>query len=79
MTEFIYEENVQGLYYVNDDCISCDTCHDLAPNNFKLTFDFDHAYVCKQPENKQENHNCKEALDMCPVAAIRKRDDSMDS
>ncbi|MAH81435.1 MAG: ferredoxin [Rickettsiales bacterium] len=75
MTEFIYDENVKGSYYVNDDCIACDTCVDIACDFFKLTPDYDHAYVYNQPENKDDLKKCNEALDTCPVAAIGKYND----
>ena len=29
-----------------------------------------HSYVFKQPENKEEEEVCKEAMDGCPVEAI---------
>jgi ferredoxin len=74
MTEYIYSDNVTGLFYVNDDCIACDTCVDLACDFFKLTADFDHAYVYQQPKTEQDIKLCNEALDTCPVAAIGKHD-----
>ncbi len=73
MKEFIYEENVPGTYYVNDECIACDTCTDIADSFFALTQDYDHAYVCAQPQAKPDEQLCEEALEACPVAAIRKR------
>lgn len=75
MTEFIYEDNVKGLFYVNDDCIACDTCVDIACDFFKLTADYDHAYVHAQPKSNKDMTLCNEALETCPVAAIGKRHD----
>jgi len=43
---------------------------DTAPDNFKMTDDDDHAYVCKQPENADEEGLCKESMDGCPSEAI---------
>ena len=65
-----FEENVRGKYYVDSSCISCDACSAAAPENFKLDEDLDHAFVLKQPISKQEEDECKEALESCPVEAI---------
>ena len=75
MTAYIYDENSAGLFYVNDDCIACDTCVDIACDFFKLTADYDHAFVYNQPQTIQDIKRCEEALDTCPVAAIGKRND----
>ena len=29
-----YEDNVEGKYFVDDQCIDCDACREMAPNNF---------------------------------------------
>ena len=73
MDEDIYEDNVPGQFYVNTECIACDTCHDIAPNHFKLVDDYDHAIVSCQPKSDAEISLCGEALTLCPVAAIGKR------
>lgn len=65
-----FEENVPGKYYVDTSCISCDACSAAAPDNFKLNEDLDHAFVFKQPSSKQEENECQEALESCPVEAI---------
>lgn len=65
-----YKENKSGIFYVDVECIACDTCSQIAPLNFKLTDDYDHAYVCEQPKNDVQLKQCKEALEMCPVDAI---------
>jgi ferredoxin len=70
---FIYEENIVGPVYIHDACIACDTCTDIAPENFKLTADYDHAYVFQQPKNSQEISLCNEAIEACPVGAIEKQ------
>ena len=71
--EHIVEENVKGRFYVNDECIACDTCSQMAPESFKLTPDYDHAYVYHQPSTDEAIKLCDEALEACPVAAIRTR------
>lgn len=65
-----YPENVPGKYYVDNQCIDCDQCRETAPNNFKRNDDAGHAYVYKQPENPEEEKQCKEAKEGCPVEAI---------
>lgn len=63
-------ENVPGRYYVDTDCDSCQICVNVAPDNFKMTDDDDHAFVFKQPENAEEKDACREALEGCPREAI---------
>jgi ferredoxin len=65
-----YEENITGTYYVDLECISCDTCTMVAKQFFKLTEDCDHAFVVKQPQTTHELSVCEQALDACPVNAI---------
>ena len=72
----IYDDNTDGNYFVHDACIACDTCTQIAPEHFKLTADYDHAVVTKQPCSKVQIDICNEAIDACPVAAIGKHDDT---
>lgn len=65
-----YEQNVLGKYYVDEQCIDCDLCRETAPNNFTRWDDGGYSYVMKQPETPEEEENCKEAMDGCPVEAI---------
>ena len=65
-----WEDNAHGRFYVDRECIVCSICSDLAPNNFRLSDDETH-YICyKQPENDEEEDNCMEAMESCPVEAI---------
>ena len=63
-------ENVAGRYYVDTECIDCDVCRDTAPGNFTRQDDSGYSYVYKQPENPEEEDQCKEAMESCPVEAI---------
>jgi ferredoxin len=63
-------ENVDGKYYVDENCIDCDVCRQTAPDNFGHQEDEGYAYVMKQPESEDEEELCKEALESCPVEAI---------
>lgn len=69
-----YTDGAQGLYFIDQDCISCDTCGIVAPQHFVLTSDFDHAIILKQPETVEEIKNCESARQACPVCAIGKHD-----
>jgi ferredoxin len=63
-------ENVPGPYYVDSQCIDCDVCRDIAPDNFTRSDENGYSYVFKQPENEQEGQLTAEALEACPVEAI---------
>jgi ferredoxin len=65
-----YPENVEGEYYVDDQCIDCDLCRETAPSNFTRQEDEGYSYVYKQPETDEEKAECEEAMDGCPVEAI---------
>ena len=64
-----YSENVEGVYYVDDQCIDCDLCRETAPNNFTRQEDEGYSFVYKQPENDEEKAECEEAMEGCPVEA----------
>ena len=64
------EDNVAGKYFVDEQCIDCDLCREVAPQNFKRNEDGGYSYVYKQPENEEEEEFCKEAMEGCPVEAI---------
>ncbi len=65
-----WEDNVTGKWYVDRQCILCSLCHELAPSNFKESESGDHDHVFKQPESEEEEVQCKEAMEQCPVEAI---------
>ena len=65
-----YHDNVPGKYYVDRECIFCNVCVYAAPKNFKISEDGTHDVVYKQPENEDEEDECQEAMDQCPVYAI---------
>ena len=64
------ESNVAGKYYVDSNCIDCDVCRETAPENFRANEDEGYSYVCKQPENGEEEAQCQDAMESCPVEAI---------
>jgi ferredoxin len=60
----------EGVYEVNDECIGCETCIEIAPNNFGINKKAKTAFVKKQPSTATERVDCKEAMEACPVEAI---------
>jgi ferredoxin len=71
------EGQAPGKYYVDSNCIDCDVCRETAPDNFEANEDDGFSFVSKQPENGDEEAQCQEALESCPVEAIG--DDGEDS
>jgi ferredoxin len=63
-------ENKPGRYYVDRQCIDCDVCRDVAPDNFTRNAAAEYSFVYKQPETAEEEALCLEALEACPVDAI---------
>ena len=65
-----YPDNILGRYYVDNQCIDCDLCRETAPNNFTRNDDGGYSFVYKQPATDDEEKQCKEAKEGCPVEAI---------
>jgi len=65
-----YSDNVSGTYYVDEQCIDCDLCRQVAPDNFTRNEDEGYSFVYKQPSTPEESELCEEALEGCPVEAI---------
>ncbi|MFH1873745.1 MAG: ferredoxin [Pseudomonadota bacterium] len=63
-------ENVPGRYYVDSQCIDCSLCINTAEANFAQNEDAGYVYVSKQPASDEEEAQCKEAMEACPVEAI---------
>ncbi|MDR1665476.1 MAG: ferredoxin [Puniceicoccales bacterium] len=63
-------ENVPGKFYVDDQCIDCDLCRDMASAFFTRQDDKGYTYVKKQPKTDEEIRECTEAMESCPVGAI---------
>jgi len=64
----IVAENVPGEFFVDETCIDCDACRQLAPEVFKeaATYSFVHA----QPETAEAERNALRALLACPTGSI---------
>ena len=63
-------ENAAGIFYVDSTCIDCDACREMAPANFVRSEEEGYSYVTRQPENPEEEEQCRDALEGCPVEAI---------
>lgn len=60
--------NVAGDFFVDQTCIDCDQCRELAPEVFGDGEG--HARVARQPDSPAALHNALRALVCCPVGAI---------
>ena len=65
-----WKQNIDGKYYVDDQCIACDACCVEAPGFFLMNDDDGHAFVSKQPTNDNDLEECENAIAACPVEAI---------
>ena len=65
-----HKENITGKFYVDDQCIDCDLCRETAPANFTRSDEGGYSFVYKQPSSPEEEAQCKEAMEGCPVEAI---------
>jgi glyoxylase-like metal-dependent hydrolase (beta-lactamase superfamily II)/ferredoxin len=66
-----YAQNIPGNFFVDDTCIDCDLCRQIAPSVFKE--DDDHSVVHHQPESPAETHRSTMALVACPTGSIGTR------
>jgi len=63
-------ENVPGRFYVDNTCIDCDMCREIAPQIFKRQDDGAYSYVYRQPFTTEEIALAEEALAHCPTETI---------
>jgi ferredoxin len=63
-------DNVEGKFYVDDQCIDCDLCRETAPDFFTRNEEEAYSYVHTQPITQEDIDLCMEALEGCPVEAI---------
>ena len=73
-----YPLNVPGKYYVDDQCLDCDLCRELSPNNIRRDDRYGHSYVFKQPENDEEIELLREGVEGCPMGSVRDDGDQYD-
>ncbi len=66
--------NVPGEYYVSDECDGCAYCGMVAPENFEFDKPTNTYFIARQPQSMEETEMVREAMEDCPVDAIRKAD-----
>ncbi|MBC7795937.1 MAG: ferredoxin [Pyrinomonadaceae bacterium] len=64
------KDNVSGEFYVDRNCIDCDVCRDISPENFTRNDENGYSFVHHQPDSPKEIELCQEAMNVCPVEAI---------
>lgn len=62
-------ENVPGDFFVDESCIDCDTCRQIAPETFAASAR-DQSYVHHQPASDAERLRALMALVACPTSSI---------
>ena len=70
----ILKSNVAGRFYVDESCIFCDLCIEIAPENFAFDSKEGAAFVMKQPDTDDECLHVRESLDLCPTDSIKDRE-----
>jgi glyoxylase-like metal-dependent hydrolase (beta-lactamase superfamily II)/ferredoxin len=63
------KENVSGEFYVDDTCIDCNACRQIAPTVFGVSAR-QLSFVRHQPGSPWERHRALMALVACPTASI---------
>ena len=66
-----YPENIPGDFFVDNTCIDCDLCRQIAPSVFRD--EGDHSFVFHQPYDKDETKRAGMALVACPTGSIGTR------
>ena len=69
-------DNVPGKYYTTEDCDGCAYCASVAPENFDYQRESNTYFVARQPQTPEEEEFVREALEDCPVDAIRSAESS---
>ena len=63
--------NVAGDFFVDDTCIDCDLCRQIAPESFAPEVGY--SVVYRQPEGPEQIHDARKALLTCPTGSIGTR------
>jgi ferredoxin len=63
-------ENAPGKFYVDETCIDCDLCRQIAPLSFTRRNEGGYSYVFKQPQTAEEIAQAEEARNSCPTETI---------
>ncbi len=73
-----WPQNAPGRFYVDEQCIDCDVCRDIAPALFRRDDRDAHSFVARQPATADERRVAEEARDECPVGAIGDDGDALE-
>jgi len=63
--------NAPGKFFTTEECDGCAYCASVAPEIFEYAKESNTYFVARQPENKEEEEYVREAMEDCPVDAIR--------
>jgi ferredoxin len=63
-------ENVPGKFYVDNTCIDCDQCRNVAPQIFKREETAGYSFVYHQPQSAEELTVAEEGMNSCPTSSI---------
>ena len=63
-------KNASGRFYVDETCIDCEVCREIATANFTRDDKTRKSYVFSQPDNPADEAACLAAVEECPVEAI---------
>jgi len=63
--------NTPGKYFTTEECDGCAYCASLAPENFDFEKESNTYFVARQPQSTEEEEFMLEAMEDCPVDAIR--------
>lgn len=62
--------NAPGAFYVDNSCIDCDMCREIAQSSFKRNEDIGLSIVFRQPETSEEWQAARDAKARCPTESI---------
>jgi ferredoxin len=63
-------QNVPGQFFVDNTCIYCELCTEIAPRHFAHESEMGWAYISLQPRNAEELKKSREAAGACPTKSI---------
>ncbi len=63
-----FDDNLDGKFFVDQTCINCDTCRQLAPQTFGEQAE--HSFVYYQPSEPNAERAATQALLCCPTGSI---------
>jgi len=64
------DENAPGAFFVDDSCIDCDACRQIAPATFARSARLGQSYVAAQPLGADGEARALMAVVACPTASI---------